>query len=257
MRISKYYFILFAILLIPSFLVGCAATAPKTTIDYTDSVYFDEGPEIPLEQYSVIVARKGSSIITVNGVDRPRDALRRGDPLIIPPGSYVLIAEWFNRPGWRSDPINIRFAFEEGKYYYLDYVETHDKVRFFVTDLTDTELLERAKNSKATFSRVTPSFLKGVWVYSNRYPPVDTEINFIGNRFVIASFNRLSRKSSIAEGRYLINESTIVLFYEKQNDKNITREEVVNYELKEGALSMKRTLWGTEGFGTGGEYNKK
>jgi hypothetical protein len=171
----------------------------------------------------------------------------------------------------KSEPIPLSFTFDEGKYYYLDYEITRgaaifdsSTIQFSIAEIKEPALHEEARkgladyeanyiaavenyqtsveklNNFLAFSKANPHYIQGAWTYSRSYPWEDIEITFgADNRFVTASFNRMSKNQFTTEGVYHFNENIIILNYEKQQGENVSQKEIINYELKDGILYIK------------------
>jgi hypothetical protein len=268
MKSLRCFFVLFILSVMVFFLIGCATTAHKAAIDYAESIPLLLDTEVPLEEICYIAAKEHSGVFTISGVDRPLAAIRRNELATVTAGTHQLIVQ-YNNGSRTSGPISILFDFEEGINYYLDYeiiesgtLFSPDSIRFFITELTEQRLIEEIDNSRIAsqasidksrmaaqaniektraylaFSDANPAYLAGTWYYENSYPPFSTEITFQNDRFTITSFNRWRKSETITSGRYIFNTETIIMVYEKKQDKDFSAKEVLYYELENGFLNI-------------------
>jgi hypothetical protein len=238
-------------------LIGCTTVRQKAEIDYVKSIPVFFNTEVPLEERCYIATKEYSYIFAINDVDRPRDAIHRNEMVTLIPGIHQLTVQ-YNDGNKISDMLRVVFNFEEGQNYYLDYEITEleglfspDSIRFFLTKLTDERVLEEPDDGKIAalasiekvkaylaFSDANPAHVAGTWYYENSYPPFNNKITFQKDRFTITSFNRWGKSETITSGRYVFNNETIILIYEKKQDKDFFAREVLYYELENEFLNI-------------------
>ncbi|MDR1460526.1 MAG: hypothetical protein LBI78_02650 [Campylobacteraceae bacterium] len=257
MKTLRYFFVLFILSAMAFLLIGCATVGQKAEINYVKSIPVLLNTEVPLEKRCYIATKEYSYIFAINDVDRPRDAIHRNEMVTLISGMHQLTVQ-YNDGDRTSSLLRVVFNFEEGQNYYLNYEITDsegffspDSIRFFITKLTDEKTLENSDNSKIAalasiekvkaylaFSDANPTYLAGTWYYENSYPPFNNKITFQNDRFTITSFNRWRKFETITSGRYVFNNETIVMVYEKKQDKDFFAREVLYYELENEFLNI-------------------
>jgi hypothetical protein len=126
-------------------LISCVSTEQKALeYDMLRNFYMDGG--ISPEKHCAIYEKESVTILSVDHVDRPTRAYRMG-VCIIPPGRHILVLYWSNGV-YTAGPASMRFEFEEGKDYYLDYVESGNAIEYIFTEITDPEKIEQARMQK-------------------------------------------------------------------------------------------------------------
>lgn len=252
MKNSRRFFTLVAALVMVFFFVGCATTLGKAAIKNVESIDFDLDLSISGEDYGFLWQKD----LTIRSIDGKQD----GNRLIFTPGQHRLEVQYIRGTSTagggymqtQSDVVPILFNVEKGKTYFLNYEIINNRINFNITEgLTDPHGLEQIEKTKAelnnkiqklkeylVFSKKSPTYLVGTWYYENNYPPFNNTIIFQNDRFTITSFNRWGKSEMVTTGKYIFDNETIILFYEKKQGENISDKEILYYELKNNFLNI-------------------
>jgi hypothetical protein len=239
--------------------IGCAAVNESVKTAERVNLYTSETESVLLlEPGAYIQEIQYAADFSVKTVDVRKTGWGE---IILPPGGHTLQVQYASGNTY-SEPILMSSVFSPGKRYRLYYTiysevtrDSKGAMRFFIEErlLNDDEL------DYLAFSRENPHYLEGVWAFSKSYPYEDMEITFEKNRFRTATFNRVSEIRSVTEGIYFFNEDTVILYYEKLQEKDVPQRDILFYELKDGILYVKSggnaaviTIGGLEG-----EYTKR
>jgi hypothetical protein len=99
------------------------------------------------EKHCAIYPGGSITILSVDHVDPPVPLYIVGGACIIPPGRHILMLYWSNGV-YTAGPTSMRVEFEEGKDYYLDYVEADKTIMYIFREITDPEKIEQARRQK-------------------------------------------------------------------------------------------------------------
>jgi hypothetical protein len=185
-------------------------------------------PDIPMEQYSYLALREELHLGTLDAIRTSGDRA-----VIIPSGVHDITFDYFDKDRY-SKPLLIRFNFEPGKYYYLDYKYTKgeflkaDTIDSFISEMPEL-LLNDAKNNfeKARlfleWSIANPTALDGTWIKEKGSSFIG-KITITGNKFKITM--PLGFYTGNIEGRLFFDQNQIILYPDRHySTKNNTDEE--------------------------------
>jgi hypothetical protein len=183
--------------------------------------------DIPMDQYSYLALKENIHFMKLDGVHANGDGA-----LVIPSGEHTITFKYPAGPRY-TDPMLMRFIFEPGKYYYLDFEYKkgkflkRDKIDPVIKDVPDS-LLHKAQSNfeKARlfleWSIANPAALDGTWIKEKGTSMVK-KITIIGNTFkyIIPSIY-----TGNVEGRLFFNQNWIVLHPTRHySTRNKTGEE--------------------------------
>jgi hypothetical protein len=171
-------------------------------------------PDIPMEQYSYLALKEELHFGTLDSVRAG------GDRAVIIPSGVHDITFGYSDENRYSNAILIRFNFEPGKYYYLDYKYTKgeflrgDTINPFISEMPES-LLHDAKSDfeKARlfheWSIANPAALDGTWI-KEKGRSIIGKITITGNEFKITM--PLGFYTGNVEGRLFFDQNQIVLY---------------------------------------------
>ena len=269
MKKNILFFILPIILIV--IFTGCVTTKQNIPVQNANRIFPDADPEFPSDQYCFLRVQNMVNLQAIN--NNNYHSVNGSGYIFVPPGNHLLNVRF---TGGVGSNVNFTYLFERGKSYLLDYTtyrenpkDTKFYVKFFVNEVNDPiadiefekrrNLLEEQKKY-LVFSKTNPKYLDGTWVTTSSIPPMDTQITFSGNKFVMNAYNRLGKIRIDAEGVYLYDENTIILFYKEIEGMVFSIKEAIYYEFKNKELYLDRKmLMGPKGnaLGTGGNFTKE
>jgi hypothetical protein len=220
-----------------AFIAACATTGEKAAIRNVENIDFrGVDPSIPIEQYSYIKTPASPlGIISIDGKN-----INGG---FFTPGYHFIRGRY---SAYSSADFTLQQNFEAGKVYGISYkifdeneFDNRYMVNVFIQEINNPAENEFEKiRAFFPFSKANPAYLEGTWSISNGMPPIDTKITFEENRFKMVTYNRMLKFTINTEGSYYFSENTIILNYEKYDDKENNMRETVYYELKENILNF-------------------
>jgi hypothetical protein len=184
--------------------------------------------DIPMEQYSFLALKEDFHFMELDGVYATGDRA-----VIIPSGDHIIMFK-YSIGNLYTDPMFLRFNFEAGKYYYLDYdyekggLLKGDKIEPFISDIPES-LLDDARNkfeNAKTFlewSMTNPAALDGTWIKEKGSSLVE-KITIAGHEFKITL--PLGFYTGNIEGKLFFTENWIILYPARHySTRNKTGEE--------------------------------
>jgi hypothetical protein len=182
--------------------------------------------DIPITQYSYLALKENLHFMELDGVHGSGDRA-----VIIPSGGHIITVK-YSVGNQYTDPMLIRFNFEPGKYYYLDYEYKEgeffkaDQIEPFVSDMPET-LIDDAKNKFEKvrlfleWSIANPTTLDAAWIKEDGKSFI-SKITITGNEFKITM--PLGFYVGNVEGKLFFDQNWIVLYptrhYSTRNKNN-------------------------------------
>jgi hypothetical protein len=184
--------------------------------------------EIPIDQYSYLALKKDLHFMELDSVHVNGDR-----SIVIPAGAHTITFKY--SAGYQyTEPMLMRFMFEPGKYYYLDYEYNkgeflkRDKIEPVITDMPDALLHTAHSNFEKAglfleWSAAHPEALNGTWIKEKGTSFIG-KITISGNRFKIIMPWKLYTGN--VEGRLFYNQNWIILYPTRHySTRNNTSEE--------------------------------
>jgi hypothetical protein len=271
MKTVRQFFAFFILSIMVFILLATCASTPEKS---AKEKYFSAvNSKLLMEQYFCIINTDVTFVTQIGGKLVPDDSILFHGNRFISAGYYRFNVQY--REGHRySDIVTMHYDFEPGKSYYVDYKISEANIsnsknsigliRFFVKEVTDFDIdpFAKAKTDKEylteylKFSELNPNYLEGTWKFEKNFPQLGVDLTFADNRFTVVLLRGMLNQKTIAEGRYYFNEETIILIYEKKQNRLFNSREAIYYGLNNDVLNIKKWRYGID-INLKGEYFKK